>query len=252
MELSANLMLVNDTLEAITILKQCRTKYPDNETFYKRLSEIYAVIGKPGEALAEYDALIARDSSNFIAYLEKGLLQLQLMDTSGAQRALERSYSLQPITQTALALANIYSLRRDPRVLNLCDAVLAKDTTASITDAIFLKGIYYADTKQYNKAISAFNQCINKDWTFTDAYIEKGLVYYEQMKWQEALLNFEKATTVSSTNADAYYWLGRTYESMQRFEPARQNYLIALSLEPAFEEAALHLKAIKKDTLTVN
>ena len=249
MELSANLMLVNDTLGAVAVLKDCRDKYPDNESFYKRLSEIYAVIGKPALALAEFDALLSRDSTNFIAYFEKGLLQLRLLDTSGAQLSLERSYAMQPITQTALALANIYSMRRDPRVLSLCDAILSKDTTASITDAIFLKGIYYADTRQYEKAIRLFDQCINKDWTFIDAHIERGLVFFEQKRWPEALKSFEKASTVSNTYADAYYWLGRTYESMRQFPQARENYLIALSLEPGFEEAALHMKSLEKDTL---
>lgn len=252
MELSANLMMTNDTLGALSILNTCKNKFPDNETFYKRLSEIYIAIGKPAEALAEYDALLARDSANFTAYFEKGLVELQIKDTLKAIRSLEHSYALQPTMNTALTLANIYSLRMDPRVLTLCDAVLSRDSLTKNTDALFLKGIYYSDKKQFDKAIRMFDGCINNDWTFTDAYIEKGLVHFEQKKWEEALKIFEKATNVSSTNADAYYWLGRTYESMGKATEASENYRVALSLEPDFHEATQHLEMLGKEKTGAN
>jgi tetratricopeptide (TPR) repeat protein len=252
MELSANLMMTNDTLGAISILKTCKNKFPDNENFYKRLSEIYIAIGNPAEALAEYDALLARDSSNFTAYFEKGLVELQRKDTLKALQSLEHSYALQPTIHSALTLANIYSLRLDPRVLTLCDAVLSKDSLTKNTDALFLKGIYFSEKKQFDKAVKMFDACINSDWTFTDAYIEKGLVYYEQKKWEEALKIFEKASNVSSTNADAYYWLGRTYESQGKAREARENYMSALSLEPDFSEASQHLENLGKEKAGAN
>lgn len=239
-----NLMLVDSPATAVKLLKQCIEKYPASTTFSRRLSEVYAQVGATEEALEQYNQLLARDSLDFETWFEKGTLLVQLKDTPAAIQAMERSYTLQPVNYTGLALANLYVATKNPAALQLCDQLIARDTTF-INEATFLKGAYYSDTKQYAAALEQFEECIKRNWKFTDAYIEKGIVYYEQKQYNEALEVFRMAATVSNTSADAYFWMARCYEATNRKDEALENYMRALSLDKDFTEAREGIKRLK-------
>lgn len=241
----SNLMLIDQPGTAVKLLKQCIEKYPDNTSFRRRLSEVYAQAGSSEEALDQYNQLLAKDSLNFETWYEKGTLLVQLQDTAAAVQAIERSYALQPINYTGLPLANLYASTKNPKTIALCDELIARDTTI-INEATFLKGAYYSDTKQYTAALEQFEECIKRNWKFTDAYIEKGIVQYDLKQYSPALETFGMAATVSNTSADAYYWMARCYEATHQPDQALQNYQRALSLDKAFTEAREGIKRLKR------
>ena len=247
LEYASNLLLLNRTNEALLFLNDCRKKFPGNIEFGRRISELYAQTGRRKEALAEYDKMIEQDSLNFMAWYERGLLQVRLRDTSAAVQSLQRSYAIQPINYTGLALANIYSNQKDPRVIIICDDILKRDSAGLMVDPLLLKGIYYSDIKQYNNALALFEECIKRDWKFIEAYIEKGIVLFDQKKYTNALEVFKLGTTVSNTNADTYYWLGRCYEELKDKEQAKENYGRALSLDRDLVEAEDGIERLKKN-----
>ncbi len=240
----SNLMLVDEPAMAVELLRSCIEKYPANPAFRRRLSEVYAQVGEDEAALEQYNQLLAKDSLNFETWYEKGILLVQLKDTPAAIQSMERSYSLQPVNYTGLALANLYAATKNPKALALCDALIARDTMY-INEATFLKGAYYSDTKQYAAALELFEECIKRNWKFTDAYIEKGIVLYDQKQYDAALDVFGMAATVSNTSPDAYYWMARCYEATGRNDKALQNYQRALSLDKEFVEAREGIKRLK-------
>lgn len=246
LEYTSNLLLVNKTEEALLFLHECRKKFPANKEFSRRISEIYAQTGKRKEALAEYDKMIEQDSLNFMALYEKGLLLLRLKDTSEALASLLKSYALQPINYTGLAIAGIYSEKKDPRIIGICNDILAKDSTGEMVDALLLKGIYYSDTKEYTTALKLFDECIKRDWKFTEAHIEKGIAWFDQKEYNNALDAFKMAATVSATNADTYYWMGRCFEALHDKQQAKENYERALSLNRELVEAEYGLERLKQ------
>lgn len=244
-EYAANLQLTGDLKTCFAFLQQCQKDFPDNAEFTRRISELYAMAGKREEAVAEYDKILARDSTNFMVLYDKGVLLAKIGDTNQAIEVLEKSYSIQPITYTGLALANIYSMRQHPRLIDICNDIIKKDSTGEMVDAVFLKGIYYSDKKDYTKALEQFEECIKRDWKFTDAHIEKGIVYYEKKDFKQALEVFKLAATVSNTNADTYYWIGKCQEALQNTTEAIQNYERANSLDPDMKEAREALRRLK-------
>lgn len=247
LEYASNLLLLNRTNEALLFLSDCRKKFPANIEFGRRISEVYAQTGRRKEALAEYDKMIEQDSLNFMAWYERGLLLVRLRDTVAALQSLQRSYAIQPINYTGLALANIYSDQKDPRVLGICDDLLKKDSAGQMVDPLLLKGIYYSDIKQYNTALALFEECIKRDWKFTEAYIEKGIALFDQKKYTNALEVFKLGATVSNTNADTYFWLGRCYEVLNDKQQAKENYERALSLDRDLIEAEDGIDRLKKN-----
>jgi tetratricopeptide (TPR) repeat protein len=242
----SNLFLVSKPGEAVAILEQSVREHPDNPDFRRRLSEAYLQTGRSQEALAQYDNMIRADSSNFEAWFEKAMLLVEMKDTAAAVEALARSYQLQPLTMNGLALANLYAETKNPLAVTIADELLMKDTTAANLDPVFIKGVYYSNTRQYPQALEEFEKCIRTNWKFTDAYIEKGIILYEQKNIDEALQTFKFASTVSATNPDAYYWQGRCYELAGKNEDAMDNYLRAYALDKQFVQARDGIERMRK------
>lgn len=240
----SNLMLVNQPGQAIGLLKEGARRWPANTEFNRRLSEVYVQTGNNVEALRQFDLLLKRDSLNFETWVEKGNLLVRLGDTAAAIAALEQSYRLQPINYNGVMLANLYAATLHPKTIPFCDHLIAKDTAGTQPDLYFIKGIYYADTKQYKEAIAQFDECIRRDWKFIDAWLEKGIAYYEQRQYEQALEVFTRTTTVSNTNADAWFWIGRCQEAMGNRELAIENYKKALALDKDFTQAKERIKKL--------
>lgn len=233
----SNLFLVNQADKAVDMLEVGVRRFPDNPDFRRRLSEAYLQTNRSQEALKQYDDMLQTDSSNFETWYDKGMLLVQMNDTAAAIQALAKSYSLQPLTLNGLALANLYAETKNPLALTVIDEIIGKDTTSESLDPIFIKGVYYSNTKQYALAMEQFEKCIRADWKFTDAYIEKGIILFEEKNIDLALETFKMAATVSATNADAYYWQGRCYEAIGKKEEAMDNYLRAYALDRSFTQA---------------
>jgi len=233
----SNLFLVNRPREAMRMLESSIRRFPGNPDFRRRLSEAYLQLGRSSEALAQYDNMLKADSTNFEAWYEKGMLLAETGDTAGAINALARSYALQPLSMNGVMLANLYAETKNPLAIEIANQLIQKDSTSESLDPIFIKGIYYSNTRQYPQATEQFDKCIAKDWKFTDAYIEKGIILYEEKNIDEALQTFKMANTVSPSNPDAYFWQGRCYESVGKKDEAIENYAQAYALDKTFTEA---------------
>jgi tetratricopeptide (TPR) repeat protein len=188
--------------------------------------------------------MIKNDSSNGEAWYEKGRLLEQSHDTPNAIAALGHAYQLQPTMTYTLELANILAESKNPKAVALCDDVIARDSARELTDPFFIKGIYYANTRQYDMAIIQFDSCIGRDWKLTDAYIEKGIAFFKQKNYDNALNTFRTAASVSFNSPDAYFWIGRCYEAINKKDEAAQYYQKAILLDKDFTEAREALKRV--------
>jgi tetratricopeptide (TPR) repeat protein len=238
--------MVDKLPEAVTVLKECAQKFPENTEFNRRLGEIYSETGDTKQALAQFDDIVQQEPDNFEAWYDKGNVLAKLKDTAGAIKALERSFSLQPINYTGIALANLYISQKNARALQICNYLIEKDTANVQTDAVYAKGVYYSETGNHALALQQFEECIKRDWKLTDAYIEKGIIFYEQKRLDTALKTFSMSVTVSNTNPDGYFWIGRCYEAMKDNSRAIENYQRALSLDRTFIEARDRISKLKK------
>lgn len=242
-----NLFLVNRPQEAMRLLESSTKRFPGNPDFRRRLSEAYLQMGHSREALAQYDNMLQADSTNFEAWYEKGLLQVEMGDTTGAINSLARSYALQPLSMNGMVLANLYAETKNAQALEITDELIRKDSLAEDLTPLYIKGIYFSNTKQYPQAMEQFDKCIAKDWKFTDAYIEKGIILYEEKNIDEALQTFKMANTVSPADADAFYWQGRCYEAAGMKDEAIDNYAKAYALDRHFKEAKARMDALRNN-----
>lgn len=241
----SNLLVTGKQQQAIQLLEQCVKNYSGNAEFIRRLSETYLQSGNNTKALSQYNVITATDSGNFEAWYEKGLLLAQLKDTAGAIYAFEKAYALQPLQLYGIYLANLYAETKNAKALAICNELIRKDSLEELTDALFIKGIYFANTNKNMEALELFDYCIKRDWKFTEAYIEKGIILYHHQNVDEALKTFALAAKVSQTYADAYYWMGRCFETIGNKNDAKDNYTMALALDRNFPEAREALDRIQ-------
>jgi tetratricopeptide (TPR) repeat protein len=242
---ASELSISGRPIDVILLTQHAMILFPSNREFKRLLGDALVQSGRIKEALDLYQILIDRDSADFEAWYEMGLLYEQARDTTLAIKALRKSYAIQPVDTYALELAHIYAETKNPEALTICDQIISNDSTKEWVDPFFIKGIYYSNKQQYTFALVQFDSCIRRDWKFTDAYIEKGIAYFKLKNYQQALNTFLMAATVTNTSADAYYWTGRCYEATFKKEDAILNYERAIALDRNFTEAIAALKRIK-------
>jgi tetratricopeptide (TPR) repeat protein len=83
LEYISNLLLTNHVTEGLELLKQGTEKFPSNTEFNRRLGEVYLQRNEPDSAMAQFNTIINKDSSNFEAWYDRGTLLAKLKDTAG-------------------------------------------------------------------------------------------------------------------------------------------------------------------------
>lgn len=234
---AANMAVLGKQGERISVLERVYQENDSNAQVGRLLAEAYAGFGKPGQSLMIYNKMLGRDSLDPETHYEKAIILEQLKDTAAAIKALQKAYAAQGVDTYGLELAHLYAEQKNPKSLQICDFILKQDSALILTDPFFIKGIYYANVKQYPRAISQFDSCISRDWKTTDAYLEKGRAFFQMGNFNAATKTFNMAVTVSNTDPDAYYWLGRSYEAVHKKAEAINNYRKAVSLDKDFIEA---------------
>jgi len=242
---ASTLTIISRLQEAIRLLQECRKKFPGNPSFSNMLGDLYQQAGQTTAALQLYNDMLKADSLDFEAWYEKGLLLEKIQDTASALEALRKAWSLQPVNTYALELAHLYAENRNSAAIDICDAVLRKDSTHELIDPLFIKGIYYSNIGENKQAIIQFDSCIRRDWKFTDAYLEKGIVLFHEKKYSDAGEVFQMTIKVSNTYPDGYYWLGRCYEAAGHKDEALLFYQRALALDKDFTEARQAIQRLK-------
>jgi len=243
---AANLAILSRQSERLALLETLSRQFPSSIQAGRLMADAYAASGKPDKALVLYNRMIAKDSTDPETLYEKALLLEQLKDTVQAIASLQKAYSFQGVDTYGLELAHLYAEQKNPRALEICNYILKQDSAQLFIDPFFIKGIYYANIKQYPKAIAQFDSCILRDWKTTDAYLEKGRAYFHMQNYNAAMQTFNMAITVTNTDPDAYFWLGRCYEAKHLKTDAINNYQKAVTLDKDFTEARQRIENLNR------
>ena len=235
---AANLEILNRLPERTGLLESLHQQFSSNAQVGRLLADAYAASGKPDQAMLIYNGILSKDSLDPETLYEKALLLEQderyRQGHCSTPKGLFLSRAWIPTGwNSPICTQNKKISGRWKSVI----IYLKHDSAGLLIDPLFIKGIYFANTKQYPKAIVQFDSCIQRDWKTTDAYLEKGRAYFHMKNINAAMQTFNMAITVTNTDPDAYYWLGRCYEVQHQKMDAINNYRKAISLDKDFTEA---------------
>jgi len=238
--------LATPKISAEEQLKQSVNKHPDSLELIQNLIELYRNNGDYDSAINLTNALIKKDSDNVQLWDIKGTLLYENGDTLKAITAYETAINIYPLPEYIISLGTMYAQTKNPKALEMADALLIADKAKAQKEAWFIKGLYYTYTSNKKKAIVFFDSCINKDYTFMFAYREKAIALYDLGKYEEALIVLTRATTVQNNFDDGYYWMGRCYEKLSMNQKAIESYHTALLYDKDFIEAKEALAKLEK------
>ena len=218
-------------------------KYPNDTLLKYNLVLTLQDAGRYKEAVGVLDSMNIGwgDSTRMKVYFDYLFKRAELLvlagDTANAIKTLEFFVIPGEITEAGLQLANLYAETKNPKTIAICDAMNKNDESKKDPNPDYLKGVYYYNIDDFDKALQQFNSCIKKDYTFLDAYMEKGRIFYKQNKCDEAIKVYDLAITVSNSFADAHLWKGKCQEALGRKDEARISYQRAYAFDKTLTEA---------------
>ena len=212
-------------------------KYPDSLLLTENLLQYYREAGNYDKAIAEINKKVAKDSLNPRVWDIKATLHLEDGDTTKAIDAFAHAVAIYPDPQYIIALGTLFAGRKDPKALVMADALIAGDKAMADKEAFFIKGLYYSNIQQYEKAIPFFDKSLTLSYTFMPAYTEKALALSALNRNQEALAVMDKALTVQNNFDEGYYYRGRILEKLGRTQEAIESYQTAMAYTSDYTEA---------------
>lgn len=216
--------------------------FPDSALAVENLIQYYRDSGKYIKAIATVNEALSADSGNARLWDIAGTLYFENEDTLRAIAAYEKSVQLFPDPPVLIALGAAYASTKNPRAVFIGDELLLLPKTVAQKEALFIKGLYFRNIGDAQKAIAFFDQVLALNYSFMEAYREKAQALYDQEKYEEAITVLNKAVTLKNSYDEGYFYLGRNLEKLNRMEEAREMYERALQYDPGYLEASDALK----------
>jgi len=202
--------------------------------------------GEAGEteaAIAEFLAALDMEPANAEAHAGLGMAYIDQGLYPDAMTEFEAALAVDPGNETAIGgmcVANAFVQLE--AALDQCTAALAAHPeNADLHNGL---GVAYAQTRQYDEAITAFGQAIFIEPEHEWAHNNLGYTYVLIGRYDEAAAELVEAVRVAPENALAFYNLGLAYEYLGDLENAVPAFEEAIRLQPEMDSAYFDLGTI--------
>jgi len=112
------------------------------------------------------------------------------------------------------------------------DNELDRAISVEMAEEWTVKGMVFALSGEYEKAMGCFNKAIELDPNNVDAYGNRGITYRHLKQYERAIEDYTKVIELDPNSAIAYYNRGITYRRLNQYERAIEDYTKAIELNP--------------------
>ncbi len=116
--------------------------------------------------------------------------------------------------------------------LALADFEAAVENDPKRWKAVHNRGVSYAVSGDYEKAIEDFTRTIALKGDYPNAWFNRAEIRYELGRFDEALADYTHVIELNRTDAGAYTSRGHTYFQLGRYDRALADYNRAVQIEP--------------------
>lgn len=172
---------------------------------YAWLRRGYALraLGKPEQAIAEFDQALGLYPNYTEAHLGRGLALTDANRLNDAEQALTTSLKTNP----------------------------------DLAEAFNNRGIVRGRLSKLEQAIEDYTQAIRLKSGFSNAFNNRGTVYYEQNLFQRALVDFDEAIRIAPNRGDILYNRAVTYAALGKNRRAIREFNTILEISPNYARA---------------
>lgn len=132
------------------------------------------------------------------------------------------------------------------RQITGCSEVISRDGPRDSMPFIN-RGIAFASTRQFDRAISDFNAALKINPYEVLAYYNRGNVYYDLGQYGRAISDYAAAIEIEPENALIYFNRALAYERLGKQKNAVSDLRAAIAIDPEFASARARLSRLLKD-----
>ncbi len=208
--------------------------------YYDRLAKQYAAIGKPNEAIKEYNDYIGLDKGRSAGYAARAAMQAQFGQNKEAIASAEEAIRLDQRNPNNYLVAGKAQLKLgQPEIaVNYFDRAIVLDP--NLTEAYTQRGIAILNLNRREEALASFAKALSLDDNQAEPHFYSGLLYIGP-PWNDAARarkEWEKATALNPSYFEAWVKLGQHYSQYNELDRAIEAYNKALAINE--KDAAVH------------
>jgi len=232
----------------------------DDDEAIEALAFVYLHMQRYDDAIADYDAVLARRPNSAIAHFGRGTAELGKHDDARGKPDIATALTSNPnieadfngtstafaqpadTTNTPSAVADADPLHRAElhlqqkefaaAVADLDQAIREKPTARAFAERSIAN--YWLGA--FDKARDDADKAASLDPTDFVAFHGHGLLDSRAGDYQRAVADFSGAIGASPQDAFAFFWRGISYQSLQDFDKALADFTEALRLSPANDD----------------
>lgn len=220
--------------DAIDVINDGIQATKDNEELYLRATEYNFYMQDYKKAMILVNDLLKINKNNADAYFFKGLIYKNLNDKDKAISSFQTCVEQDPTHYNAyMQLGILFSEKNNDFAINYFDNALR--IRSDSREALYAKGYFYQQQKQYNQAKQTYVQMLKNDNKDFQAFYNIGYCLMEQDSLQKSYKHFKIAANIKVDYVDAIFMMGQISERIGDIPNAKIQYHTALKLLPGNE-----------------
>ncbi|MEI7662302.1 MAG: tetratricopeptide repeat protein [Bacteroidota bacterium] len=219
---------------------------PNDKEALLKLAKLYLIVKDYKNCYAIVQQLLKLDNGIASAYFTRAIGLLEQGDTIHAvgdlMQAVDRN---QKYYEAYVQLGELYSIKKDPlAVLYLRNALNLRPRSR---EALYMLGLFYQETGQYNNAILSYQSLSKFDTAFRDAPYNIGYIYMVYLKdFTKAVSCFSESIKRDPAYYQAYFNRGYAYELSGNYKKAYDDYQTSLKIQVNYDKAVEGLNRLDK------
>lgn len=239
-------LLMGKSEDSKDALNKAIIKNPKDVDALLKLAKLYLIVKDYKNCYATVKQLLAIDNGNASAYYTRAIGLLEQGDTIYAVDDLKKAVDQnQEYYDAYVQLGELYALKKD----QLAELYLknALNLRPKSKEALYLLGLFYQETGQFEKAIATYQVLAKADTAFREASFNQGYIYLVYLKdFTKAAQFFSESLKKDPGYYEAYFNRGYAYELTGAFEKAREEYQKSLKIKVNYDKAIEGLNRLDK------
>lgn len=253
---------------------------PGNAIFYITLSDVYLLQGQINNCNDALVKAMVVDPKNVDAVVKMAKLNLIIKDYPKTFNYVKRAIELDPVNPKAYFIRSVAFLEKGDTGIAINDLLKAVDQDQSFyeayiqlgelfsirknplaadylknalnlqpdsREALYMLGMFYQETEQYEKAITTYQRLQKADTAFRNAPFNIGYIYLVYLKdFSLAIHYFSEAINKDPDYFEAYYNRGYAEELIGNYAKSYEDYQKTLKIKVNYEKAIEGLNRLDK------
>ncbi len=231
--------------EAIPILERASASNLRSTMLRRQLGKAYRETGRLEDAIVQFEECLKLEPDSFGALADLGSALFEAGRIDRAEQHFKASLKINPHLGGAyFNLGLIQQTRERPdEAIGLYERALEEDS--NLLRALVNLGTLYEERGREEEAVQLYLRVTELDPSNEKAFFSAAFLYFQSGRYEQALAVLDVAQSAHPRSAKPALYKARVHQKRGDLDAAERELKLALSLDPASEEARSRLQAIE-------